>query len=136
MPVGGSKRKPPGQSVTRHVGLDFVDVPNVRFRGRKLPLRRNGKPWPDGIPEKWNAWSTMPHCKLWEKEDWEFAIDAIHLAAKLIDKDYDAHVAAELRNREKVLGTTLDYRRDIRIRYVDATPALAAVTDLAAYQDL
>jgi hypothetical protein len=26
-------------------------------------------------------------------------------------------LATELRNREKVLGTTLDYRRDLRIMY-------------------
>jgi hypothetical protein len=28
-------------------------------------------------------------------------------------------LATELRNREKVLGTTIDSRRDLRIRYTD-----------------
>lgn len=137
MPVPGAKRKPPGHAVTRHVGQDFIEVPNVRFRGKALPARRNGKPWPDGITEKWAAWSTMPHCVFWAREDWEFAIDAIHLAAKFIDKDSDAHVGAELRNREKVMGTTMDYRRDIRIRYVDPKPTTTGdVANLDDYRDL
>ncbi len=35
--------------------------------------------------------------------------------------------AAELRQREKILGTTLDARRDLRIRYVD--PGAPAETE-------
>lgn len=137
MPVSGAKRKPPGHAVTRHVGHEFLEVPNVRCRPRKLGARRNGKPWPEGIGEKWLAWSTMPHTKFWEAEDWEFAVDAIHLAAKMVEKDFDPHVAAELRNREKVMGTTMDYRRDIRIKYVDAKPESAVgVANLDDYRDL
>jgi hypothetical protein len=39
-----------------------------------------------------------------------------------------------LRNREKVLGTTIDSRRDLRIRYTE--PASSPVTNLDQYRDL
>jgi hypothetical protein len=43
----------------------------------------------------------------------------------------------ELRNRERVLGTTAEYRRDLRIRYVDPKPApLAAVVNVEDFRDL
>lgn len=59
----------------------------------------------------------MPHCVLWTEADWDFAIDALEVAARF----YEGHPpsAVELRNREKQLGTTIDYRRDLRIRYID-----------------
>ncbi|MEV2236688.1 hypothetical protein [Micromonospora sp. NPDC049891] len=51
--------------------------------------------------------------------------------------------ATELRIREKLLGTTLDARRDLRIRYVDPKPAAspagaagAGVTKLDDYRSL
>ena len=43
-------------------------------------------------------------------------------------------LATELRNREKVLGTTIDSRRDLRIRYTE--PASSPVTNLDQYRDL
>lgn len=45
--------------------------------------------------------------------------------------------AAELRLRERAMGTTEDARRDLRIRYVSATPEEqedAGVTSLADYR--
>jgi hypothetical protein len=47
--------------------------------------------------------------------------------------------ATELRNREKILGTTFDYRRSLRIRYVDhpaETGADAEVVSLDTFRDL
>jgi len=42
-----------------------------------------------------------------------------------------------LRNREKVLGTTIDSRRDLRIRYTEpASSPRAGVTNLDQYRDL
>jgi len=58
----------------------------------------------------------MPHAKLWKASDWRFALDTLELAAQFYDGGPVA-LATELRNREKVLGTTLDFRRDLRIRY-------------------
>ena len=61
----------------------------------------------------------MPHCSLWTEADWQFAIDTACVAAAF--HAGDARVAGELRQREKVLGTTADARRDVRIRYLPPT---------------
>lgn len=143
MPVnGGARLKPPGQSVTRHKPLEWTEVPNVPFTGgpKLRPRRRNGKPWPEGCKRKWEAWRTMPHAKLWGAADWEFAFDTLEVAAMFmggIDHEPDPRHAAELRNREKVMGTTLDFRRDIRVRYIDPPPEDAPrVVGLDDYRSL
>lgn len=79
----------------------------------------------------------MPHCTLWHPSDWEFAIDTALIAAEFHDGVVKA--ATELRNREKVMGTTAEYRRDIRVRYVEPseeTVETAGVTSLDEYRDL
>lgn len=143
MPVGGAKPKPAGQAVTRHAQTyDWTEVEDVPFAdGPKLPRTRvNGQPWMKRTKDKWAAWSSMPHCKLWGPAEWDFALDSIELAA-LVHAGEPKH-ATELRNREKVLGTTADFRRDLRIRYVEPKApandgdAEAGVTNLADYRDL
>lgn len=142
MPARGAKPKPAGHAVTRHKPLDWTEVVNVPFTGGP-PLRgrrRNGKQWPEACKRKWAAWSTMPHCVLWSEAEWEFAFDAIEIAAAMVgglDHEPGPQYSAELRNREKVMGTTLDYRRDIRVRYIDPpTEAPADVAVLDDYRDL
>jgi hypothetical protein len=141
MPARGAKPKPPGQAVTRNPRLDWTEVPNVPFAdGPELrPRRRNGKPWPEACKRKWEAWRKMPHAALWDDTDWEFAFDAIEIAATMIggvDTEPDPRAAAELRTREKVMGTTLDFRRDIRVRYVDPPTGAAKVVGLDDYRNL
>ena len=134
MPVTGRKPKPDGQKRNRVKPVhEWTEVPDVAFEGRKLPFRvgRRTAQW-------WSGVSTMPHCALWGESDWQFAFDTALIAARLHDGDLRA--ASELRMREKVLGTTVDFRRDLRIRYVSAgaEPAevtAGAVTDMAAYRD-
>jgi hypothetical protein len=51
----------------------------------------------------------------------------------------ELRLATEIRNREKLLGTTADFRRDLRIRYVPAEAAAedrVKVTRLDDYRDL
>jgi hypothetical protein len=46
----------------------------------------------------------------------------VHCWTEVEDSPYTGGpigLATELRNREKVLGTTIDSRRDLRIRYTD-----------------
>ena len=95
-------------------------MPDAPFGGGSvLPKRRRSSgPWPEGVAEKWDAWSSMPHAKLWQASDWQFAMDTIEIAAAWIDGG-TVGLATELRNREKVQGTTLDYRRDLRIGYTE-----------------
>ena len=140
MPVRGTKTKPAGQAQNRtkpvHVWLEVPDLP---FDGEvpELPDREGG--WSARALRKWAAWSSMPHCRLWSMTDWDFAIDALEVAERFYAGDRAA--ATELRNREKLLGTTLDFRRDLRIRYVDPDAQdeverdPTVVTDLDAYRD-
>lgn len=142
MPVRGARLKPPGQAVTRHRPIhDWFEIPDVPFAGGpRLPRTRvNGQPWMRRTKEKWLAWSSMPHCKLWGRAEWDFALDSIEIAAQL-HSGGDARCATELRAREKVLGTTWDFRRDLRIRYVEPGPVGtsdedASVTQLADYRE-
>lgn len=139
MPVAGRKPKPPGQAINRNKpAFDWTEVPNVPFaEGRELPERRpDGKSWPGWTLDWWSAVSSMPHCSLWSDADWRFAMETALVVAEM--HDGNVRLATEIRNREKVLGTTLDFRRDLRIKYVDPTkrPALAEVTNLADYADL
>lgn len=91
--------------------------------------------WPAETKKWWRAVSRMPHCVLWTDADWQFALDTALVAAAF--HAGDVRVAGELRQREKILGTTADSRRDLRIRYVDPTednadPAI--VTAMDAYR--
>jgi hypothetical protein len=76
----------------------------------------------------------MPHASLWTEADWQFALDTAEVAAAF--HDGDTKMAVELRQREKILGTTLDARRDLRIRYVEPRPEeeRAGVTAIADYR--
>lgn len=117
----------------------WIAVEKTLFEGGPdLPPRRaNGELWPDLIRETWDAWSSMPHAKLWMPSDWSFATATIEIAARFRDGG-GTGLATELRDRERVLGTTLDFRRGLRIRYVEpgasATPA--DVARLEDYRDL
>ena len=76
----------------------------------------------------------MPHCVLWADSDWSFALDTAILSAHF--HRGDLKVAAELRQREKIIGTTVDARRDLRIRYVPAEQGeeRASVTAIEDYR--
>lgn len=95
------------------------ELPETRGRLRKVPGMADAfdeVPLQDLTREWWAAVSRMPHCALWTAADWVFAIETAIVA----DRFYAGEPAAagELRQREKILGTTLDARRDLRIRYV------------------
>lgn len=139
MAVAGRKPKPDGLKRNNHKPTyDWTEVPDVPFEGgRKLPARwLEGRSWPTRTKQWWSALSSMPHCVLWSDADWQYAIDTAYVHAAFAKGDM--RVAAELRNREKLLGNTLDSRRDIRIRYVDPNaPAVeddASVTAIADYR--
>jgi hypothetical protein len=70
--------------------------------------------------------------------DWQFAIDTARIARNL--HAGKTSVAAEVRQREKIMGNTFDARRDLRIRYVDdagsamSDEETAAVTAMDGYR--
>lgn len=134
MPVTGAKPKPPGEAVHRnkpaHEWTEVEDTPNDECPHR-LPRRRpNGDEWLEATVQKWRAWRTMPHTRLWNEGDWQFCLDSVEVAARFHEGSLSA--GTELRSREKVMGTTMDARRDLRIRYVDpkpSKPSLALVSN-------
>lgn len=90
---------------------DRPDLPtHTLVSGKRLGLLAQTKQW-------WDVISTMPHCVLWGPGDWMFAIATAYIAEAVFRGDMTR--AAELRVREKQMGTTRDALRDLRIRYVD-----------------
>lgn len=117
MAVTGAKPKPEGQRRTRHpLTQDWTTVQDVPFEGGPaLPERAGG--WPAATARWWRVVSRMPHCSLWTEADWAFAMDTAEVHARFVLGETQG---TELRIREKLLGVTLDSRRDLRIRYVQA----------------
>src|SRR5262252_3416037 len=76
--------------------------------------------WPSATKRWWHAVSRLPHCSRWTDADWQFAMDTAQLVAAFHIGNH--RLANEIRTRERVMGTTGDARRDLRIRYVDPTP--------------
>jgi hypothetical protein len=118
MPVPGTKIKPEGQRRTRHAPThDWTEVENIPFAGAPALPRRSPR-WPAATRRWWSVVSAMPHCKLWTGADWQYAIDTAEVHARFVE----GGSATELRIREQRMGTTMDARRDLRIRYVDPKP--------------
>lgn len=121
MPLAGRKPKPEDQRRTRHpLQHDWIEVVHRYYDGPKPDPGR----LPAATARWWEIVSRMPHCILWDESDWAFAVDTAKVHAVFVTKKL-GWAAIELRNREKLLGTTLDSRRDLRIRYVDEASAAA-----------
>lgn len=122
MPLPGTK--PAAEKRRRNKDtIDWVEIDAVPFAdGPPLPkVEAGARSWPNQTKLWWRNVSRMPHCVLWEDSDWQFALDTLLVAAAF--HGGDMKLATELRNREKVMGTTVDYRRDLRIRYVEPAPS-------------
>lgn len=134
MPAAGRKPGDGPKHGRTPLTHDWTDVEDVPFKGApKLPatrpvVDRTGHVHRVKLAAETAAWwrdvSSMPHCVLWTASDWRFAIETALVADMLHQGDRGA--AGELRLRERILGTTLDARRDLRIRYVDPEPAAPA----------
>lgn len=138
MPLPGSKPNE-GQPIRHRVKPrhDWIEVDRRTHRGGPhLPAKQStGRAWPDATKRWWGVIRRMPHASLWTEADWQFALDTAEVAAAF--HEGDTKMAVELRQREKIMGTTLDARRDLRIRYVEATEGKSddeAVLDMDAYR--
>lgn len=146
LPVTGRSPKPEGQAINRNKPVhDWVEVVNVPYDGERPALPKTRAVMTQFGPKNyalkpmtkqwWVAVSTMPHCRLWTDSDWAFALATALVADAAFCGGIGA--ATELRNREKVLGTTVDFRRALRIRYVDPPPVrLAEVASIDDYREL
>ena len=147
MAVRGRKASPTNERRNTHASsAEWVDVPDEPFQGCPLELpqsrtivTRDGQESVQLLPvtrEWWAVVSTMPHCVLWTDGDWQFAL----MSAFTADAAFCgiASASTELRNREKVLGTTVEFRRQLKIRYVEVEKPKAAsdVTNIDDYRAL
>jgi hypothetical protein len=117
-----------------HEWAEIEDVPFAT--GPELPELELTLPWPSETREWWRDISAMPHCVLWEDSDWRFAVETARVVAAFHRGAIT--LAGEIRQREKVLGTTWEARRDLRIRYVPAGARdadSAGVTAIEQYRD-
>lgn len=107
---------------------DWVSVVDEPFEGPvpvELPTTRTlydkEGPYRVRLTKQTKAWwavtSSMPHCRLWTESDWLFALETA-LIADTFYRSGHLESAKELRQRSKILGTTADARRSLRIRYV------------------
>jgi hypothetical protein len=140
MSVKGRRPTSNGVSNSRHVPIHgWTNVDPTPFTdGPELPPRRaNGRRWSTAMRDRWAAWSSMPHCRLWGPSDWEFALDSLEIAARFYDT-VTATWSSELRYRERVMGTTHDARQGMRIRYVrpGEPQGLSKVTPIDDYRHL
>lgn len=138
MPVAGRKPKPEGQKRNRApLTHQFVDVPDVAFvGGPELPAKNPD--WRAETKQWWTSVVRMPHCVLWTETDWQFAFDSALVYEEFLSEPIKA-APAKL-NCDKQLGTTMDFRRDLRIRYVppdsEKSGEDASITALAEYRAL
>ena len=137
--------KPTGKAVAQgRAKVETTDVLNVPYDGPKpeLPAERktmlkNGDVIIVPIGEEtvawWNRVTAMPHCVLWSESDWQFCLDTakVHSAAQ----NGSMPAITELRQREKILGTTWEARRDLRIRYVDPEVEKPEIAPVASMDD-
>lgn len=113
MPAVGAKPKPEG--TTRHrvpPVHEWIDVQEVPYSG---PVPSIGRV-PARTRRWWSVVTKMPHCVMWDDADWQFAVDTALVHAAFSKGDMGR--ASELRLRERLMGTTWDARRDLRIKYV------------------
>lgn len=126
-PKEGAKRN---RMPATHEWTDVIDEPYQGARpelpdGRRVEWSEQGagrraeqQPLQPMTHVWWERISGMPHCVLWSDADWQYAVTTAMIADAVFSGD--VRLGGELRMRERVLGTTRDARRDLRIRYVPA----------------
>lgn len=122
MPVAG---RPPKDNARNRMPKehDWIEVVDVPHDGPPLDFEVC-----DETARWWEAVRTLPHAVLWRAGDWQFARDTARIHHEVFAEG-DMVRSAELRVREKQMGTTLDTLRALRIRYVDPEPAAAQPED-------
>ena len=138
-------RVPPVHDWTEVVDEPFVGAPALPPRDESAstsyerPRGVDAIDWPESTKRWYRTISTMPHAGLWSAADWQYVFDVAEAHARFAEGWKGCASGAELRMREKLLGNTMDSRRDLRIRYIpkpeeNALPA--NVTRMADFRDL
>jgi hypothetical protein len=109
----------------KNPNADWTDVADVPYEGPSpsLPPKCGRRKWHEPVSVWWDQVRRMPHCVLWGPTDWTYAIETCYMKQQLwIDYSQDelkSTLATEIRRREDQMGTTVEARRKLRIRYVD-----------------
>jgi hypothetical protein len=117
----GPKPKPEDQRRNQNrPAVDWIQVVDVPYAG---PVPGLGGRVPVRTMRWWAVVSKLPHAINWTDGDWEFAVASAWVHAAFVKNQGSPSYASELRQREKLLGLTSDARRDLRIKYVEASAA-------------
>lgn len=117
MPVRGRPLK--DNAVTRHQPQHtYLTIPNVPYEPTKEQARCPVVNAPPETRRWWKMVSTLPHASMWEEGEWEYA----KATAKVHAEFWQGRttLGKALHDRERVIGTTEDARRALRIRYADS----------------
>ena len=112
---------------------DWIEVDDVPFQGPwpelpELPGGKRAKYHPLAL-RWWDTVKRLPHAVLWDDADWLYAVETAymkHFYYKDVandEKGATTSAATEIRRREDNIGTTMEARRKLRIRYVDREEA-------------
>lgn len=109
-----------------HGGGEWQDVPDAPYTGpgseRDLP-EIPGLPWYETTVAWWMTVQRMPHCRLWTESDWHFALMSAMVVNQMYGELYGGalpvNLVSEIRQREALIGMTMEQRRKLGIRYVD-----------------
>lgn len=109
----------------RTPNADWVEVPDVPFEGPwpDLPKLSGRQKWNDLAIRWWDIAKRLPHAALWDDSDWQYVLETVfmkHYYFRDVQNDEGTTSAAtEIRRREDNIGTTMEARRKLRIKYVD-----------------
>lgn len=116
-------REPKDRRLGRTPLAEWTEVDDVQQPPRKLPSM-HGVKWRAPVLRWWATISSMPHTVLWTDSDWLFAEDTALMKQQwltlMLAKNpvVQSTLAAEIRRREDQMGTTVEARRKLRVRYV------------------
>jgi hypothetical protein len=91
--------------------IEVVDEPNLDAPELSGEHHESTMMW-------WTEISTLPHTILWRESDWTFAADTALIKDRFYEGDFTAAITMEMRRREDLMGTTMEARRKLRIRYI------------------
>jgi hypothetical protein len=108
---------------------DWVEVEDVPYAGPwpELPRLPGRAKWNEFALRWWDTIRVMPHVVLWDDADWlnavETAIMKHYYFRAVANDEATTSAATEIRRREADIGTTMEARRKLRIRYVEPKQA-------------
>lgn len=120
--------EPAARKLGRTPNADWTEVEDKPFTGKPpvaLTAKVLGERVHPLVASWWKTIARMPHCKLWTEADWLYAFDTAVLKQQWYRSPATANLATEIRRREDQMGTTLEARRKLRIRYVTTEPPAA-----------